>query len=366
MRKNIRNEILADFDRKRSVYSSLAEMVSGLLQNLLLDEGVVLHAANYRCKDRHSLEGKLGRPGKSYACLEDITDIAGIRLTTYFADDVDRVAEILRRELEIDDLSSIDKRLTSDPDRFGYSSLHYIAKLSEERIQLREYSRYKGIVFEIQIRSILQHAWAEIEHDLGYKSASGIPADVRRRFARISGLLELADSEFCAIREQLNSYEQRLPEVIRTNPESAVIDLPTLRVLVDSDPDMALLDSTVISEVGGFIESGDSGVLSGDVDRLRLLGINTVDELKVAAKDNIENVRKFSSYWVKDSLGEVGRGIGVFYLCYVLVWKKGDVDFAYLYLNEAGIEIYEDRRSIAQEIMGFSPDSVRWRGLEGE
>ncbi len=356
MRKNLKSEILARFDQQRLVYSDLSSTVAQLLQTLLSDEGLVLHATNHRCKDRHSLEGKLGRPGKVYGSLEDITDIAGVRLTTYFADDVDKVAEVLRKELYIDESASIDKRISSDPDRFGYLSLHYVAQLSEDRVQLREYRRYRGLKFEIQIRSILQHAWAEIEHDLGYKSASGIPADARRRFARISSLLELADSEFCAIREQLSSYEKGLPEVIRRRPEIAVIDLPTLKIIFEKDPDVIRLDNVIAVEIGAVIERGDSSNLEDFIERLRFFGISTVDSLKGAINENFEAVKRFANYWVEGVLGEVNVGIGIFYLFYVLVWKRGDHNFAMSYLDRFHIEVSEYRESLAAEILAFKLD----------
>jgi hypothetical protein len=61
---------------------------------------------------------------------------------------------------------------------------------------LVEYSTHTGVQFEVQIRSTLQHAWAEIEHDRGYKSEVEVARAVRRRFSRLAGLLELADYEF--------------------------------------------------------------------------------------------------------------------------------------------------------------------------
>ncbi len=56
-------------------------------------------------------------------------------------------------------------------ERFGYQSIHYLVKLKGERARLAEYRNLKDGVVEIQIRTILQHAWAEIEHDIQYKSS---------------------------------------------------------------------------------------------------------------------------------------------------------------------------------------------------
>ena len=90
---------------------------------------------------------------------------------------VDKLAKVIERNFKIDTENSIDKRVM-DPERFGYSSLHYIVEYTPERLKLIEYKYFTGIKFEIQIRSILQHAWAETEHDLGYKSKN----EVQRRF----------------------------------------------------------------------------------------------------------------------------------------------------------------------------------------
>lgn len=82
-----------------------------------------------------------------------------------------------------------------EPDRFGYCSVHYVVEMSQKRLNLYEHQAYEGLKCEIQIRSVLQHAWAEIEHDLGYKSEIAIPKRIRRNFSRLAGLLEIADKE---------------------------------------------------------------------------------------------------------------------------------------------------------------------------
>lgn len=78
------------------------------------------------CQVTLSLFEKLNRPGKAYQELGDVTDLVGLRIITYLPEDVDGVAQIIEDEFAIDRVNSIDKRLTSDPDRFGYASLHKV------------------------------------------------------------------------------------------------------------------------------------------------------------------------------------------------------------------------------------------------
>ncbi|MCY1691163.1 hypothetical protein OVA29_11120 [Exiguobacterium sp. SL14] len=87
---------------------------------------------------------------------------------------------IIENEFAIDRDQSVDKSTLLDTTEFGYLSVHFVASLSEQRLALSEYGRFKDYTAEIQIRSILQHAWAEIEHDLGYKNPNSVPAEVKR------------------------------------------------------------------------------------------------------------------------------------------------------------------------------------------
>jgi hypothetical protein len=209
--------------------------------------------------------------------------------------------------------------------------------------------------FEIQVRSILQHAWAEIEHDLGYKSAVGLPGDVKRRFARVSSLLELADSEFSAIRQHLNNYEEALPGLIESGSEQRSLDFPTLKLLVSSDPDISLLDAAVVEGASGALDPLDLEGLSNEVDRLKFLGVDTVGKLQRLSKEHREDVRNFAAYWAYGDLDNVGVGIGFFYLCYVLIWVSKNRDLAISYLDEFNIDEESDRNRIAGQILDFAP-----------
>jgi tetratricopeptide (TPR) repeat protein len=98
----------------------------------------------------------------------------------------------------------------------GYQSKHLLVKLGEDRSSLVENEEFVDLVCEIQVRTILQHAWAEMEHDIQYKNDEEIPLDLKKRFSALSGLLELADREFQNI--QLDSDQ------LKTTVKATLID----------------------------------------------------------------------------------------------------------------------------------------------
>ena len=88
-----------------------------------------------------------------------------------------------------------------------------VVKFTDERCKLVEYQKYQHIRFEIQLRTVLQHAWAEVEHGLGYKSYYEPPMDIKRKLNRLAGTLEILDEEFEAIRYEITLYNQSMNKV---------------------------------------------------------------------------------------------------------------------------------------------------------
>ncbi|PSU86427.1 hypothetical protein C0W42_20720, partial [Photobacterium kishitanii] len=226
--------ILSQYDKGLSTYTSCANSLKSLIIGFFEAEKIVVHSVSSRVKERSSLENKAKQKNK-YESIDDVTDIVGVRIITHYSDDVDEIASIVEREFEIDHINSIDKRSSLDPDKFGYLSVHYVAKINNDRDKLLEYQPFKNIKFEIQIRSILQHTWAEIEHDTGYKSEIEIPSHIRRQFSRLAGLLEIADSEFISIRNSLISYEKEVTDKIEDSVEDLLIDSITLEHFITNN-----------------------------------------------------------------------------------------------------------------------------------
>ena len=282
--------LLGEYAGKRHLYEELCREVQHLLETLLQQEGIKVHSVTCRAKMAESLEGKLKRQPRKYGRLSDMTDLAGVRIITYFDDDVYKVGELVGREFEIDWDNSADRRELMDPDRFGYLSLHYVVTLGSARSGLAEYARFQSMLIEIQIRSVLQHAWAEIEHDLGYKVKAAIPRDYRRAFARIAGLLETADLAFSALRDGLGRYAEEVAESIEETPEEIGIDRESVLSFLRSNGLARALDETIANSVGRGIE--DPGMLYVDsiVRVLRWAGLETIADVEVSLREHREAV----------------------------------------------------------------------------
>lgn len=208
---------------RQPTYRLFASRVQELLTSLLKSGGIECHSVTSREKDPSSFREKITREGKSYVDpFEDVTDLAGVRLITYFPKDVDKILPIIEKEFVVDRKNSVDKRKTADPSVFGYASVHLVVSMSQNRLRLAEYAVFSGLKCEIQVRTILQHAWAEIEHNIIYKSSQDIPFELRRKFASLAGLLEVADREF----EVLRQDETRIRNQIRSTIGSKNIRIP--------------------------------------------------------------------------------------------------------------------------------------------
>jgi ppGpp synthetase/RelA/SpoT-type nucleotidyltranferase len=200
--------ILTSFDSRIKTFADLCNTTKALVETILQEKEISIHSAQSRVKEKSKLEAKYRDADKDYKSLDDIPDVVGLRIITYFPEEIDQVANILRQEFELIGLPD-DKRMAKI-NEFGYSALHMDCKYSAVQLDRTEYRRFNGLSFEIQITTILGHAWAEIHHGWYDMKSSSSPEE-ERRFHRLAAVLELADQEFSLIRKSKMQRESMVP-----------------------------------------------------------------------------------------------------------------------------------------------------------
>lgn len=199
-----------EYAAARPAIVAAADHYADLVTSILDEAGINYLSVTGRAKDVASFAGKAGRMVDSRPLFADpATDIAdqiGIRVITYVHRDVAAVADLLDDQVVVlDDRDLGDE--TASEGRFGYSSRHLLIGLDAARAGQTRHAAAHGRSAQVQIRTVLQHAWAEFEHDIRYKGQ--VPdehrAEFDRRFTLAAGLLELADREFSTIRDRLHS-----------------------------------------------------------------------------------------------------------------------------------------------------------------
>ncbi|WP_279155247.1 GTP pyrophosphokinase [Thomasclavelia cocleata] len=148
-------EIVNEYEKNYLYYEKFRGQVEDYIRSLLNNEHISFHSITSRTKNIDSLTKKIELKNK-YQKLQEITDLVGIRIITYYSNTVDQISKLIEKRFVIDRDNSIDKRKTIDPDRFGYRSLHYVVQINNGQIQFNTDFNYYDLKFEIQISSILQ------------------------------------------------------------------------------------------------------------------------------------------------------------------------------------------------------------------
>ena len=206
--------ILDEYRERLPIMNTIKEVALDLLRQTLKENGMPVTAVEGRVKTEKSLTGKLELKGNKYRTIDDITDIVGVRIITFFNDEVDKIAALTEQLFDIDWDNSVDKRKMLSTDRFGYMSLHYICRIPQTLYHDPQQPLVNQIRFELQMRTALQHVWATMAHDTGYKSEVEIPVEYQRSMSRLAGILELADEQFSRLRKEINDYRRNVQSLV--------------------------------------------------------------------------------------------------------------------------------------------------------
>lgn len=279
------DKVLRELEERRASFTSFCEKARDHIEECLRDHGIPFQSVQWRVKSTDKVRSKYSNPSKEarYKCLDDLTDIPGLRVITYYQDDIDRIKEVIEQEFAIDTANSADKRLPDNPETFTYHALHLIVSFKPETLGKRAHKQFAGIRGEVQITSILRHAWAEIEHRW-YDLRDSFPPPVKRRFARLSALIDLADEEFVELREEWQQVKASIDRQVRSEVEAMPLDEQSFRAFIAQDPLVRQIDTKIAAISQDKIEDAPDDYST--MLLLKLSGINTIDEVrdKLASK----------------------------------------------------------------------------------
>ena len=152
-------------------------------------------------------QSKLEKEKKEYEIRDFITDLIGIRIVCPYEKNIQEIGNILIENMCLIDSTDKSQLIEQTENTFGYKGLHLDLKLNQTREMMPEYSIYKDIVFEVQVRTIIQDAWSVLDHKIKYKKS--IPHELKRRINGLAALFETADREFYSIQEETEKLERQ-------------------------------------------------------------------------------------------------------------------------------------------------------------
>ncbi|AQT79627.1 hypothetical protein B1R94_10635 [Mycolicibacterium litorale] len=273
---------LRQYDENEPRYEALEEEVGFTLTKAIDSAGLKVHSIVGRVKDVETFLEKIVRKGYTEP-FDQMVDLVGVRIVCLFIDDLDTVDGIIRRCFNV--LKREDKVRSADPESWSYQSIHYDCILADSDSGAR-YDEIKAITFEIQVRTILQDAWATVEHYLAYKGLTTVPDALKRDFSALAGLFHIADDQFQklsnASRQSEVEAEDQLGEAAAAG---GVMDEP-----------IRLNRSTLkaaLRQMFSDRRESDDVQYSELVDQLVHIGISDVSSLRQAIADGIDQAERF-------------------------------------------------------------------------
>lgn len=333
------SKFVEDYIPHQTKYKEFAEVICSILEKLLRKNGFRYQAIIPREKDPDSLKRKItsNKDLLELTNVFELNDLAGCRIIFYLDSDARNFERIIRPEFEV--LDRILKYSKND-----YNGIHLIVQLNSDRTKLNEYSEYVGMKCEIQLTTVLFHAWAELAHDTIYKPPEGLSEfdnkayqSIKDKYARImedhikeaSYSFEFLHSEFQKLiegkaifdiaffnqilhstdnnqlYEQLDILYQYIKDFGDKSPKEIQLIAFLKQVLSLSNRLSSTEIQTIIGAVSGFKFTSIAHVVINIIDVVKyihpresidLLFELSINDNQLIKEDSIKMIAKFTSY----------------------------------------------------------------------
>jgi ppGpp synthetase/RelA/SpoT-type nucleotidyltranferase len=261
-------EIVDLWNEEQPKYENLGKSVCSFIKYKITDYEL-LPEIQYRTKELLSIIKKVKKKQsqKEYS-YHHLKDKLGIRIICAFQEDMIIIDEFLREYFTIIDVEY--KKDNLDFNKLDYVSNHYDAKINLNINEFKKYSKLADYIFEIQVRTLNQHAWSNTAHTLSYKQEKDLPPNLKRKVYRLLSLYELADDEFSSVNKALKEYRDNHSYTLLRKLEGKFykyakidfdreISLNTLDIVLGYYEDEAVASQT-INEIDRFILNNEQKI----------------------------------------------------------------------------------------------------------
>lgn len=262
--------ILEQYKETRPTYKEFSSTVKFILETLLKNNGFHHQVVSAREKDPESLERKLRDNAKLQEIpLAELDDLAGCRVIFYLDSDIRRFIEYVYKEFSV--IKNLPKFSPDD-----YNAHHLVVHLNKDRLNLTEYSKFAGLKCEIQLTTVLYHAWSEMAHDIIYKPQKELPEFDKPSFESLKKQFSEVMQDH--IRQASYSFEFIYKQFEKLKQGKTVFDVQFLEGLMKSASNNELYEQ--LSLLRQFVqEFGDKTPKNVDI-------ITIVDGALQKARDN--------------------------------------------------------------------------------
>ncbi len=215
------------------IYKLYASILMEILHKAA-NEHAPLSIVQVRPKSLSSYAEKIIRRNYNDPLIQ-MTDLCGARIIAPTLSEVDKICDFIKQSFIIDK-KSIDKRTILKESEFGYLSMHYIVSPDQNSIMGVEIpDELIGRKAEIQVRTLLQHAWSDITHDRLYKTPINVPEQFERNAFQMAALLENADKNFNEVASAIDLYSNHYEAFIP--PDQLQEEEKTLETILHNEPE---------------------------------------------------------------------------------------------------------------------------------
>lgn len=291
MNKRRIDEIGIRYVESLKLYEEYAARIRNLIQDLVEVEGVEFYA----------IDGWAEPPAELLRILSTLeendlpgVDLVTIRVLLRFPADVLRIESLIKSEFDVDPSRSLpsNSRVLKDPGRFGYPAVVYILSLSESRSTLKEWEKYKDLNFRLELRTLLQEAWATIVPKVSQTVGTSSEEEFTRELFLLGAMLEKADKGFLTLRDEIKNESLLVPPSASAKKPPEPVAAETLftdeelyRLFHDDPSLLGKWNSNAIS--AGFPE------FTPDANYLRESFSHLCNILRASGIDTLSEVRKF-------------------------------------------------------------------------